>query len=615
MFTSLRQLARRHRWLWPVGWLLCAVWAGVFPLVSPLGPHRDWGVVAAAGYLLAAVAAAPWWRRDTRMLSAVLALVTAGLLPLALALRTGAGQSEVTVIGRAGTELLTHGSPYLDSPASVLDLTPYLPAMAALGLPHALLGPNTPLGDPRLWCAAAFLATTGATWHLLRRGAARQSPSALHARLPLARPSLPQAARATAGPALLRRARLPSTRTRTPLSPGAVALAASPVTASPQAAGAALGPARLHLARRALAPGTATPPASPDDRRHTRRPRPHTSLRTRLPSTQTPLPPTAVALAASPVTASPQATGAALRPARLHLARRALAPGTATPPASPDNRRRTRRPGPRHQHTSLRTRLPSTRTRTPLSPGAVALVASPVVALPLAVSGVDLPMTGLLCLALALAARRRAGGAGLALAAACALKWTAWPAVPVAVALLAAVAGRRAAWRCAGVTVTGATALMAPWLLLAPGPMVRQVFAFPLGLGEWRTPAASPLPGRLLAHLGTGGWWSALTLLLLGGGAVAVSLVRRPPTDAVAAADRLAVGLALAFLLAPAGRYGYLALPLFLAVFTRLAPHRTPSPRRPAAAAAAAAALPSATRRPRAPAAAPADPPVLVAAP
>ncbi|PJN23697.1 hypothetical protein CG736_20690 [Kitasatospora sp. CB02891] len=258
------------------------------------------------------------------------------------------------------------------------------------------------------------------------------------------------------------------------------------------------------------------------------------------------------------------------------------------------------------------------RTRTPLSPGAVALVASPVVALPLAVSGVDLPMTGLLCLALALAAQRRAGGAGLALAAACALKWTAWPAVPVAVALLAAVAGRRAAWRCAGVTVTGATALMAPWLVLAPGPMVRQVFAFPLGLGEWRTPAASPLPGRLLAHLGTGGWWSALALLLLGGGAVAVSLVRRPPTDAVAAADRLAVGLALAFLLAPAGRYGYLALPLFLAVFTRLASPRTPSPRRPAAAAAAAAAsaaLPSATRRPRASAAAPADPPVLVSAP
>ncbi|MFJ1791363.1 glycosyltransferase 87 family protein [Kitasatospora griseola] len=482
MFTSLRQLVGRQRWLWPAGWLLCAVWAGVFPLVSPLGPHRDWGVVAAAGYLLAAVAAAPWWRRDTRMLSAVLALVTAGLLPLALALRAGAGQSEVTVIGRAGTELLTHGSPYLDSPTSVLDLTPCLPGMAAFGLPHALLGPHSPLGDPRLWCAAAFLATAGATWHLLRgrhSGQGRPGPTA-----------------------------------------GAVTPAASPVAASPQA---------------------------------------------------------------------------------------------ATPPASPNDRRRARRPGPRHPHAALRTRLPS--TRTPLSPGAVALVASPVVALPLAVSGVDLPMTGLLCLALALAARRRAGAAGLALAAACALKWTAWPAVPVAVALLAAVAGRRAARRCAGVAVTGATALMAPWLVLAPGPMVRQVFAFPLGLGAWRTPAASPLPGRLLAQLGTGGWWSALALLLLGGGAVAVSLVRRPPADAVAAADRLAVGLALAFLLAPAGRYGYLALPLFLAVFTRLASHRAPTPRRPAAASTASTALPSPTPRPGTPAAAPADPPVLVSAP
>ncbi|WP_244305477.1 hypothetical protein [Kitasatospora cheerisanensis] len=119
--------------------------------------------------------------------------------------------------------------------------------------------------------------------------------------------------------------------------------------------------------------------------------------------------------------------------------------------------------------------------------------------------------------------------------------------------------------------------MVLPWALIAPGPMARQVFAFPLGLGAWRTPAASPLPGRLLAQLGPAGWWLALTVLLLGGLAVAVSLVRRPPANAVAAADRLAIGLALAFLLAPAGRFGYLALPVFLAVFTRLTgPPATP---------------------------------------
>ncbi|MFD7640820.1 glycosyltransferase 87 family protein [Kitasatospora sp. NPDC059795] len=390
MSTTPLQLLSHQRWLWPAGWLLCAGWAAAFPLLSPLGPHRDWGVVAAFGYLLAAALS---WHRNGRLLSALVALVASGLLPLAHAVLTGEGQSEVTVIGRAGASLLTHGSPYLASPASVLELTPYLPAMAAFGLPRALLGPHAALGDPRLWCAATFLATAGGTWRVLRRGG---------------------------------------------------------------------------------------------------RSAPH-------------------------------------------------------------------------------------RTRSQAS-CALALVASPVVALPLAVSGVDLPMTGLLCLALALASRRQAGGAGLALAVACAIKWTAWPAVPVAVALLAAVAGRRAAWRCAGVAVTVATALIAPWMVLAPGPMLRQVFAFPLGLGEWKTPAASPLPGRLLTQLVPGGWWLALALLLFGGAAVAVSLVRRPPLDAVAAADRLAVGLALAFLLAPAGRFGYLALPAFLAVFTRLLADRTRPP-------------------------------------
>jgi phosphatidylinositol alpha-1,6-mannosyltransferase len=62
-----------------------------------------------------------------------------------------------------------------------------------------------------------------------------------------------------------------------------------------------------------------------------------------------------------------------------------------------------------------------------------------------------------------------------------------------------------------------------------------------------------------------------VALLSAGGLAVAVSLLVRPPHDLVAAADRLAVGLCVAFLLAPAGRFGYLALPLALAVLARLA--------------------------------------------
>lgn len=204
------------------------------------------------------------------------------------------------------------------------------------------------------------------------------------------------------------------------------------------------------------------------------------------------------------------------------------------------------------------------------------LIASPPIALPLCVSGVDLPLTGLCCLALACAARRRPLAAGLALAAACSLKWTAWPAAAVAVALLAWANGGRAAVRC-GVTATAGTVLLvAPSVLLSSHAMVEQVLAFPAGMGGVATPADSPLPGHLLAELGPAGWYAAVGLLLLGVLAVSASLLLRPPTGLASAAQRLAAGLCVGFLLAPAGRFGYLALPIVLVVWARqAAPERT----------------------------------------
>ncbi|MFF2076037.1 hypothetical protein ACFVXG_14905 [Kitasatospora sp. NPDC058162] len=403
-----------HRWYWCAGWLASAAWAAAFPLVSSLGPHRTWGTVAAVGYLAAAVTVLLPSRRDPRTGSTALALSGAVVLPLLLLVHSGAAQSEVGVIERSGSLLVHQVSPYLDDPRTVGEVTPYLPAMALLGVPRALLGadglPARLAGDPRVWCAAVLL---GGLWLAHR---------------------------------LLR--------------------AAAPDT------GAAAGP-------------DGGPDTGPDDGRR---------------------------------------WGAV-----------------------------------------------------PAGQALAALVASPVVALPLAVSGVDLPLTGLLCLALALAAVGRPAATGLVLAAACAMKWTAWPAVAVAVALLAATAGRRAAGRCLGTALVGTAALVLPAAVLAPGPMVDQVLAFPLGRGGLRTEAASPLPGKLLADLGTAGWCAAVALLLLGGLGVAVSLVRRPPRDLVAAADRLALGLGAAFLLAPAGRFGYLALPAVLALWARVMPAPRPA--------------------------------------
>ncbi|MEV7930143.1 hypothetical protein [Kitasatospora sp. NPDC088779] len=400
---------RRHAAAWCGGWLLAAGWAGAFPLLSDLGPHRTWGTCAAVGYLLAALAALLPTRRG-RPLSIALALTGAVAVPLLALVLTSRGQSEVGVIERSGALLLHTGTPYLAEPRTVAEYTPYLPGMAILGLPRALLD-GLPLGglsldglslgglplarvagDARLWCAAAFLAC------LLRS--------------------------APAG-------------------------------------------------RRTALPTPTTPPLGP---------------------------------------------------------RTALA----------------------------------------------ALTASPVVALPLCVSGVDLPMTGLCWLALTLAARRRPAPAGLALAAACSLKWTAWPAVAVVTALLAATAGRRPALRAAAVAVGGTALLVLPGALRSPGPMLHQVFAFPTGRGDLPTPAASPLPGRLLADLGPPGWYAAVGLLLLAAAALAASLLTHPPRHAADAADRLALGLALAFLLAPAGRFGYLALPVLLVLLARVLPPALP---------------------------------------
>lgn len=426
--------------MWCGGWLAAAAWAGVLALVAAPEPHRVWGAIACAGYLGAA-GAALWAARGRARpcLSVRVALVGAVAVPLLVLLVSGAAQSEVHVMERAGVLTLRQGHPYLADPRTVAEVTPYLPGMAVLGLPRAVWGYGGPLpaaaGDARLWCAALFLGCVAA-----------------------------------------------ARRARGGVPGGGVP---GPDGGAPGTEGAGGG-----------APGA----ESPDGR-------------------------------------VPGAGGGV--------------PGAGGAGSG-----------------SVAGRW---RGRAGTGRAAVgALVASPVVALPLCVSGVDLPLTGLLLLALVYAARRRPVAAGLALAAACSLKWTAWPAVAVAVALLAHRAGPRAAVRVAATAVACTALVLLPAAVLAPGPLVRQVFAFPTGRGPWETPAASPLPGRLLAELGPGGWWAAVGLLLACGVGVAASLAVRPPQGLVAAADRLAVGLAAGFLLAPAGRYGYLALPLLLAVLARL---------------------------------------------
>jgi hypothetical protein len=199
----------------------------------------------------------------------------------------------------------------------------------------------------------------------------------------------------------------------------------------------------------------------------------------------------------------------------------------------------------------------------------VFIAASPVIAFPLALGITDPPVIALMFVSLALIARPSGLiRAAVALGVACAMKATAWPAVPVLTAMLGVRDGARNAWRFL-VTVCGLAVLlavaMAPAALTNPYAFLQNTVLFPLGLTKhYKTPAASPLPGHLLADTGMAGHWAAVGLLVAAGIAFAVWIIFRPPTDARASAWRLALGLTAMFTLAPATRWGYFVYPLAL---------------------------------------------------
>lgn len=68
--------------------------------------------------------------------------------------------------------------------------------------------------------------------------------------------------------------------------------------------------------------------------------------------------------------------------------------------------------------------------------------------------------------------------------------------------MVAARDGARAAGRFAATAVAAAvilTAGLAPAAVPAPGALIQNTLAYPLGLTQVRTPAQSPLPGHMLA--------------------------------------------------------------------------------------------------------------------
>jgi hypothetical protein len=213
----------------------------------------------------------------------------------------------------------------------------------------------------------------------------------------------------------------------------------------------------------------------------------------------------------------------------------------------------------------------------------VFVTASPVIAFELAVGGTDIPVLALMCLGMALLWGKTAGDdsqsgrpsrpvlAGVVLGVDAAMKATAWPALVIGFALLAFRDGRRATTQFTVAVLASCAALIGPVAAIWPGALAVNTILFPLGLTKSTSPAASPLPGHVLADTGHVGHLIAVGLLVLAGLVIAASLVVRPPRDVPAATWRLIIGLTLMFALAPATRFGYFLYPLGLLAWLLIA--------------------------------------------
>jgi len=203
---------------------------------------------------------------------------------------------------------------------------------------------------------------------------------------------------------------------------------------------------------------------------------------------------------------------------------------------------------------------------------AILVAGTPVIAFELAVGGTDVPMVGFLCLGFALLYRRPPSVnlailAGLALGVASAMKATAWPALVVAIVLIAVRDGRKAVLAFT-LTALGVVAVCVGPFIVHPKSLVDNTIKFPLGLASVQSAASSPLLGHVIAAT----WHSAghtivVVLLVLAGAGVALSLVFRPPRTVARAVVLLAGAMTLMFVLAPSTRFGYFIYPATLAIW------------------------------------------------
>jgi hypothetical protein len=187
----------------------------------------------------------------------------------------------------------------------------------------------------------------------------------------------------------------------------------------------------------------------------------------------------------------------------------------------------------------------------------------PTAALPLATGGDDMPVVAFLLLAMVLAQRRQPFLSGLALGIVSSMKFTAWPLAGLA---LFAARNRRGTRRpdlmLFGILLV-AVPVVVPYVVSGPWAFFDNVVLFPLGLSGVTSPAASPLPGHLIVSAFP--WLHRalpVTVGFVGGAALGLYLWRRPPRTTAEVCRVGGVVMAVATLLAPATRIGYLLYPI-----------------------------------------------------
>ncbi len=150
--------------IWLVGGLVvCALYAAGVHLFSTDDLHKLWGLSGACAYALAALVILAWKSRSTTGIDVALGILICGaiLIPLLWMVLTGHGEPEVGVVANSAKTLIKHGTPYKSSKvlATTTDpnqYNPYLPLMAAFGIPQALFG-HSLLTDPRVWFGIVFI--------------------------------------------------------------------------------------------------------------------------------------------------------------------------------------------------------------------------------------------------------------------------------------------------------------------------------------------------------------------------------------------------------------------------------------------------------------------------